>query len=40
VPAACSADGTPLAVEINGIAVPARVTAAPLYDPSGSRMRA
>jgi len=39
VPPSCSADGTALEVEINGERFPARVAAAPLYDPSGSRMR-
>ncbi len=39
VPPPCSADGTALEVEINGLRFPARVVAAPLHDPSGSRMR-
>ena len=39
VPSGCSADGTQLAVEIDGLKLPARVTATPLYDPTGSRMR-
>jgi dimethylglycine dehydrogenase len=39
VPPSCSADGTALEVEINGLRFPARVVAAPLHDPSGSRMR-
>jgi dimethylglycine dehydrogenase len=39
VPPHCSADGTTLQVEINGERFPARVAAAPLHDPSGSRMR-
>jgi dimethylglycine dehydrogenase len=39
VPAQCSADGTQLAVEINGEHYPARVAASPLYDPDGTRMR-
>lgn len=40
VPPACAADGTQLEVEINGQRFAARVVAAPLHDPSGSRMRA
>ena len=39
VPSGCSADGNELAVEIKGVRSPARVTATPLYDPTGSRMR-
>jgi dimethylglycine dehydrogenase len=39
VPSACSLDGTPLNVEINGALCAARVVAAPPYDPTGSKMR-
>ena len=39
VPTALAADGTTLEVEINGEMIPAKVTAQPLYDPSGERMR-
>jgi dimethylglycine dehydrogenase len=39
VAAEFAADGTVLAVEINGSACPARVQAAPPYDPAGQRMR-
>ncbi len=39
VPAGLAADGTELEVEINGEMYPARVTAKPLYDPAGERMR-
>ena len=39
VPPACAADGTGLAVEINGQFFPARVVAVPAYDPQGRRMR-
>ena len=39
VPPDCATDGTGVAVEINGRVYPARVTATPAYDPSGSRMR-
>ena len=39
VPAALSAAGTKLDVEINGSLYPAEIVAAPLYDPQGGRMR-
>jgi dimethylglycine dehydrogenase len=39
VPPDSVADGTILAVEINGRACPATVRSAPVYDPAGSRMR-
>ncbi|HEX7374483.1 MAG TPA: FAD-dependent oxidoreductase [Steroidobacteraceae bacterium] len=39
VPPECSADGTALQVEINGERFAARVVAACLHDPTGSRMR-
>ena len=39
VPPDCAADGTVLQVEINGERFAARVVAAPLHDPAGSRMR-
>lgn len=40
VPATLTAHGTALEVEINGQLLPARVTAVPLHDPGGERMRA
>ena len=40
VPAALAAAGTPLAVEVFGDAIPARVAKDPLYDPKGERIRA
>ena len=40
VPTALAADGTALQVEILGESYPATVTARPLYDPTGARMRA
>jgi dimethylglycine dehydrogenase len=39
VPPALAVDGTALTVEINGAFYPAEVTAHPLYDANGSRMR-
>ena len=39
VPPELGEDGTELEVEILGEIYPAKVTAAPLYDPSGSKMR-
>ncbi|MFZ2102679.1 MAG: aminomethyltransferase family protein, partial [Oricola sp.] len=39
VPPDCAAEGTMLQVEINGEMLAARVAAAPLYDPQGTRMR-
>jgi dimethylglycine dehydrogenase len=39
VPIALAADGTELQVEILGTLYPARVTAQPLYDPEGTKMR-
>jgi dimethylglycine dehydrogenase len=39
VPTELAADGTALEVEINGEMYPAKVVGAPLYDPSGERMR-
>ena len=39
VPAELAADGTALEVEINGEMYAAQVTAQPLYDPSGEKMR-
>ncbi len=39
VPAPLAADGTDLQVEILGDLYPAKVTAKPLYDPEGARMR-
>ncbi len=39
VPPALAADATELEVEILGNRYPARVTAKPLYDPDGGRMR-
>ena len=39
VPTALAADGTELAVEILGKRYPAKVTAHPLYDPNGGKMR-
>ena len=39
VPAELAADGTTLEVEINGEMYAAQVTAQPLYDPSGEKMR-
>ena len=40
VPTELAADGARLHIEINGERYPARVTAKPLYDPDGGRMRA
>ncbi len=40
VPAALAAAGTPLAVEVFGDAIPARVAKEPLYDAKGERIRA
>ena len=40
VPPDCVADGTVLAVEVNGRACRAIVRSTPAYDPDGSRMRA
>ena len=40
VPAALAAAGTPLAVEVFGDAIPARVAKEPLYDPKGEKIRA
>jgi dimethylglycine dehydrogenase len=40
VPAELAAHGTALEVEINGEMYPAEITAEPLYDPAGERMRA
>ena len=40
VPAALAAAGTPLAVEVFGDAIPARVAKDPLYDPKGEKIRA
>lgn len=40
VPAELAADGTALEVEINGEMYPAKVVGAPLYDPTGEKMRA
>jgi dimethylglycine dehydrogenase len=39
VRADCAAQGATLAVEINGLAYPAKVQGAPIYDPTGGRMR-
>jgi len=39
VPTELATDGTTLDVEINGEMYPAKVVAAPLYDPTGARMR-
>lgn len=39
VPAELAIDGTGLEVEINGEMYSARVVGAPLYDPSGEKMR-
>ena len=40
VPAALAAAGTPLAVEVFGDAIPARVAKEPLYDAKGEKIRA
>lgn len=39
VPSGLSAPGTPLAVEVFGVEVPAEVRTDPLYDPKGERIR-
>jgi glycine cleavage system aminomethyltransferase T len=39
VPTALTADGTSLEIEINGQMFQATVTAHPLYDANGSKMR-
>ena len=39
LPAALTAGGTEVEIEINGEMVPAEVQSAPLYDPDGARMR-
>jgi dimethylglycine dehydrogenase len=39
VPRSCCAEGTELAVELNGVEYGARVVSTPPYDPTGSRMR-
>jgi len=40
VPTALATDGTALEVEINGEMYPAKIVGAPLYDPTGEKMRA